>query len=410
MSALAVIYLMCIFAAAPVSAAEPFELHLLDVGQGQSVLVEADGHYMLLDAGGRDSSSFVVSYLQQMGIESIDYVAVSHYDEDHMSGAVGALHVFPVSRILLPSYAGEGELYNSFSTAAISNGADILHPKAGETFQFGDALVQVIGPVRSDYELENDRSLAFRIVYGEISCLICGDSEQQSETDMVDAGTDLSSDIYVVNHHGSNSSSSDYFLDAAAPSYALISCGRDNSYGHPAAEMLQRLQARGISMYRTDKQGTIILTSDGQNYSFSQEPCQDWTPGNALESDVSGLSPEDIAARGLELPAIGAEAGDGTGTDTATGGDSTGTDTSAGGDGTGTDTSAGGNGTDTGEAAGTGDTQGDYTYVCNENTRKFHYPDCNSVYQMKEENRVYTNLSREELIAQGYDPCGNCQP
>ena len=92
-------------------AAQPFELHLLDVGQGQCALIEADGHYMLMDGGGRSSSSFVVSYLKQQGIEYFDEIALSHYDEDHMSGLVGVLSVFPVNQILLPPYAGEGELY-----------------------------------------------------------------------------------------------------------------------------------------------------------------------------------------------------------------------------------------------------------------------------------------------------------
>lgn len=95
-------------------AAQPFELHLLDVGQGQSVLIEADGHYMLIDGGGRSSSSFVVSYLKQQGIDHLDLIAVSHYDEDHMSGLIGALSVFPDDELLLPSYEGEGSLYQSF--------------------------------------------------------------------------------------------------------------------------------------------------------------------------------------------------------------------------------------------------------------------------------------------------------
>ena len=151
-----------------VHAAQLFEMHLLDVGQGQCVLIEADGHYMLIDGGGRSSSSFVVSYLKQQGIERFDYIALSHYDEDHMSGLVGALSVFPCEQILLPSYAGEGDLYQSFATAAVSNGAGIQHPLAGDTFFLGNAIVEVTGPVRTDYEGENDCSLVFRITYGAV--------------------------------------------------------------------------------------------------------------------------------------------------------------------------------------------------------------------------------------------------
>ena len=342
-----------------VYAAEPFELHLLDVGQGQCVLIEAEDHYMLIDGGGRSSSSLVVSYLKQQGIDHFDLVAVSHYDEDHMSGVIGALSVFSTDEILLPPYAGEGELYQSLSTAAVSNGAVILHPIAGMEFSIGGATVEVVGPVRTDYEWENDRSLAFRITYCDVSCLVCGDAEGTSEWDMVNSGRDISADIYVVNHHGSRTSSTEPFLDVVSPSYALISCGKDNSYGHPTAEVLQCLQERGMQMYRTDLQGTVILYSDGYSIWADQELCQDWTPGKYEDQT-------------RQMPV-----GDGSG--------------------------------ESGDAAAS-DSAEEALYVCNTNTMKFHYPSCDSVKQMKESNRVNTNLSRDELIAQGYQPCGNCHP
>ena len=281
-----------------------------------------------------------------------------------MSGLIGALSVFPDDELLLPSYEGEGSLYQSFSSAAISNGASIQHPQMGDTYQLGGATVEVVGPARFDYELENDRSLAFRISYGDLTCLICGDTEQTSEQDMVSSGEDLSADVYVVNHHGSKTSSTDAFLDVVSPSYALISCGLDNSYGHPAQEVLERLQNRGVSIYRTDLQGTVVLYSDGSSYWFSQEACQDWTPGiykpqtREMPAPVGAGMPNDSLIE-TEDPAASA---------------------------------------------------GTYRYVCNTNTMKFHYPDCSSVTQMKEKNRMYTGLSREELMSQGFEPCGNCRP
>ena len=357
--AVAVLAAWMILSCFSVRAAQPFELHLLDVGQGQSVLVEADGHYMLLDGGGRSSSSFVVSYLKQLGIESFDLIGLSHYDEDHMSGLIGVLSVFPDGQVLLPSYTGEGELYQSFATAAVSNGAAILHPQAGDIFSLGNATVEVVGPVRTDYAVDNGRSLAFRITYGAVSCLICGDAEETAEMDMVNSGTDISADICVVNHHGSRTSTTDSFLDTVIPTYALISCGLGNSYGHPTVEVLQRLQERGIRMYRTDLQGTVVLYSDGSSVWSDQEPCQDWTPG--IAEGQTRTMPVD----------------DGTGQED-----------------------------DTASAESSAEPQ----YVCNTNTKKFHYPGCDSVKQMNESNRMNTNLSREELIAQGYQPCGNCRP
>lgn len=343
----------------PVYAAEPFELHVLDVGQGQSVLIEADSHYVLIDGGGREASSFVVSYVKQQGIEKLDYMAVSHYDEDHMSGVIGALNVFPCDVFLAPGYAGSGDLYQSLAAAAFSNGCDIIHPETGTVYEAGNARIEVIGPVRKDYGNDNDMSLCFRIGYGDRHFIICGDAESSSELDLVESGTDISADIYVVDHHGSSTSSMDAFLNAVSPSYAVISCGSQNGYGHPAMETMQRLQNHGISMYRTDVQGTVIACSDGNDIWFDLDPSDNWSAGTAA----------------LTLDA---------------------------------DTPSGG--VITRQAPLQEEESAVYDYVCNTNTRKFHYPDCKSVDQIKEENRLNTNLSRDELIAEGYKPCGNCNP
>ena len=106
-------------------AAETFEIHVLDVGQGQGVLINADGHYMLFDGGPRNTSSYVVSYLKQQGIENLDCIAVSHYEEDHISGIIGALEAFHCNVFLAPPYAGTGDLYQSLAVAALSNGCGI---------------------------------------------------------------------------------------------------------------------------------------------------------------------------------------------------------------------------------------------------------------------------------------------
>ena len=322
-----------------------FECHVLDVGQGQSVLLEADGHYMLIDGGGRNASSFVVSYLS--GIEKLDCIAVTHYDEDHYAGIIGVLKTIPCDLLVAPPYAGEGELYESLAAGALSNGCTIIHGKSGMIFEVGDADVEIIGPTRLDYPSENDRSLCFRVGYGEKHFLICGDAEQEAELDMVKSVAEMSADVYVVNHHGSFTSSMDAFLDAVNPGYAIISCGKDNAYGHPSMETLQRLQNHGISIFRTDEQGTIVAYSDGYDIWYDQVASDDWVN----RSIQVGEEPEEAEPQETQTQ--------------------------------------------------------EYTYVC---SKKFHYPDCKSVNQMKEENRLFTSLSREELLAEGYKPCGNCNP
>ena len=272
----------------PAHAGEPFILHMLDVGQGQSILIETDGHYLLIDGGGRDASSFVISYLKQQGVLKLDYIIASHYDEDHIAGLIGALSVFPVDYCLLPSYRGEGKLYQSFCVAAVSNGCTIEHPGLKSTYSIGNAQIEVAGPVSSDYAAENDRSLAVRVSFGDTSYLICGDAEHQAETDMVNCGEDLHSDLYVVDHHGSNTSSTDAFLNRVSPEYALISCGRDNAFGHPATETLQRLKDHGCTVYRTDKQGTVIAYSDGNIIWFNKEPYSGYAGGDDDNSFIMG--------------------------------------------------------------------------------------------------------------------------
>ena len=376
---------LIMFFSRPAQAAQPFELHLLDVGQGQSTLIGADGCWMLLDGGGREASSFVVRYLQEQGIEQLDYAAVSHYEEDHMSGVIGALYAFPCKALLLPSYSGDSQLYNSLSVAAVSNGCVIMHPQAGNTFSLGSALVEVVGPVRTDYADGNDLSLAFRFTYGDIRFLICGDAMQQSEQDMVESGEDLRADVYVVDHHGSSTSSMDFFLDAVSPSYAMISCKKDNGYGHPSMETLQRLQNHGVQLYRTDLQGTVIACSDGSSLWFTAQADESRQAGSssgltrAMPGDSTDLTGEEednkdnLPGSIPELNLI---------SDSRNG--------------------------EIGEEAE--ESLDSFTYVCNTNTKKFHWPDCRSVDQIKEKNRLDTNLSREELIEEGYEPCGNCHP
>ena len=352
-----------------IQAAEPFELHVLDVGQGQGILVEADGHYMLVDGGGRMASSFVVSYLKERRISKLDCVIASHYDEDHMAGLVGVLSAFPDDLFLAPDYAGQGALYDSLASAALSNGCVMMHARSGMTFGLGGARVEIVGPVSAGNANENDRSVAVRISYGDTAYLICGDTEQQGEMDMVASRADITADLYVVNHHGSSTSSIDAFLDAVTPTYAVISCGTGNAYGHPSIETMQRLQSREIQMYRTDRQGTIVAYSDGEDIWMSTYPCEDWSAGTLTSQEERTVdtaaegSLEENEADELLIQAQPKEMQDAS-----------------------------------------------MQYVCNTSTKKFHYPDCKSVSQMKEENRLYTELSREELIAEGYKPCGNCKP
>ena len=345
----------------------------LDVGQGNAVLVENDGLFLLIDGGDREYSSYVVSYLKQRGVEELAYVVASHYDADHINGIVGALNVFECDMVLAPDYVTDTRVYQSFCNVISEKDIALVYPAVGETYAFGDAEFAIVCPDRYGYGDENDNSVGLRLVYGENSFLICGDAGVEMEQKMMASGMELDSDVYLASHHGSNGSSSLEFLQAVSPAAVVISVGADNSYGHPTERVLNDIASVGAEIYRTDQYGTVTVTSDGHELSFSTEREYDETvePDETSKSDVSG------AASGTAGDGV---SGDGTVSGTVDAGES----------GTGTEVEA--------------------FYVLNHNTMKFHLPSCSSVKDIYTKNRIDFTGTREEVLEAGYVPCKRCNP
>ena len=345
------------------------KIHFLDVGQGACALIESDGHYMLIDGGGRDASSFTVSYLAQLGIEKFDYLVATHFDEDHIAGLVGVFNKFAVGTVLEPSYKADKSIYTSFKEAEKKSGAEVIIPEPGAEYTLGDAKFTVLAPKKPENSTdegtalnsseENNQSICVLLANGDNKVLFTGDAEQEEERYLVESGRDIRADVYLVGHHGSSSSSSELLLDAVRPKYAVISCGTGNDYGHPTQEVLDRLWDKDVSVFRTDEQGNIIMTSDGKEITWSTSPSETWAPG---------VVP-------AKAPDRNTESVEKTGTDAAE------------------------------------DNQtAENLYILNNNTMKFHRPGCSSVQKISEKNYGESSLSRDELIAQGYSPCGNCDP
>lgn len=245
----------------------------LDVGQGNCILAESDGHYLLIDGGDRSHSSFVVSYLQQRGITQLDYVLVSHYDADHLSGIIGVLYNYNVATLLTPDYTTGTKIYQSYINCIETQSLAPVHPQVGDSYTLGNASFTVVCPDNYDYDEENNRSLGIRLTDSNNSFLILGDAQSQSERTMLKQDITLSSNVYLVSHHGSASSSSENFLNAVNPQYAVISVGADNDYGHPAPKTLSRLTALHTQILRTDTSGTITAysTPDGLVWNLQKE-------------------------------------------------------------------------------------------------------------------------------------------
>ncbi len=259
-----------------------FTVTFLDVGQGNAVLVENDGLYMLIDGGGRDYSSYVVSYLQNQGVQELEYVVSSHYDADHLNGIVGALHVFSCGTLLAADYTADTRVYQSFLSVVEEKGITMQYPDMGATYTFGDAEFTIVCPDAYDYEDVNDNSIGIRLVYGENSFLICGDAGTEMEEVMMQSGLVIDSDVYMASHHGSAGSSSLEFLKAVSPEAVVISAGLGNSYGHPTSRVLEDIREIGAELYRTDLQGEIIVTSDGTRLEWNVAASEDFRSGEEL--------------------------------------------------------------------------------------------------------------------------------
>ena len=248
----------------------PFEMHFIDVGQALSVLVECDGQFMLYDGGNVDDGSLVVSYLQNQGVEELQYVFCSHAHEDHVGGLAAALAYFPAYHVYSPVTEASTKCFQDFVKYTRQQGLQVEVPAAGTVWQLGSATVTMLGPV-AQYSDTNDTSIVLRIDYGSTSFLLTGDMEKTAETDLVNSGANLKADVLQVGHHGSSTSTGYLFLNAVLPEMAVISCGVGNKYGHPHEETLSILRDAGVDLYRTDLQGTITIGSDGQNYTVGYE-------------------------------------------------------------------------------------------------------------------------------------------
>ena len=247
-----------------------FQMHFIDVGQALSVLVECDGQFMLYDGGNVDDGSLVVSYLQDQGVEELQYVFCSHAHEDHVGGLAAALAYFPADHVYSPVTEAGTKCFKDFVKYTQQQGLQVEVPTVGTTWPLGSATITQLGPVEQ-YSDTNDTSIVLRIDYGSTSFLLTGDMESDAERDLVNSGANLKADVLQVGHHGSSTSTSYIFLNAVLPEMGIISCGVNNKYGHPHQETLSILRDAGVDVYRTDLLGTITIASDGQNYTIGTE-------------------------------------------------------------------------------------------------------------------------------------------
>lgn len=259
------------------------EVHFIDVGQGDATLLISEDKAMLIDAGENDQGTRVWNYLRKRGIGegiSLEYCIGTHPDSDHIGGMDVILNKFPVEHIFLSNYSKDTKTYREVLDAVDYYSVDRILPKVGESYTLGDAVFTIVAPNREDYDDVNNGSVGVLVQHGGNRMLFLGDCEEEAEEDILQNGVPLQKiDLYKVSHHGSSSSSSEDFIEIIEPEYAVISVGEDNSYGHPHAEVLNRLRKAGTKLFRTDEQGSIVVESDGENLQFNTPPTESWQSG-----------------------------------------------------------------------------------------------------------------------------------
>lgn len=247
------------------------KIHYIDVGQGDATLIQCDGKNMLIDAGENDKGMQVRAYLKKQGVEKLDYVIGTHPDSDHIGGLDVVIYNFDCETILMPDYKKDTKTYDDVIQTIKNKHYKITSPVVGTTYELGEAKFTIIAP-NDKYDDANDASIGIIMRYGQQSFLFTGDAEETSEKDIIKNGIDIQAKVYKAGHHGSRTSSSDEMLALIRPEVVVISCGEDNSYGHPHASILNYCISNKIPIYRTDKQGTIVVTTDGKQLIWNMSP------------------------------------------------------------------------------------------------------------------------------------------
>jgi competence protein ComEC len=343
------------------------KVHFIDVGQGDSILIQTpEGNTILIDGGPQASASRLVSYIKNLGITKLNVVVATHPHEDHIGGLVSVLNSFEVGNIIDSGVNHTTKIYTEYLNTIKSKNINLINWELGQVFKIGDGVeFKILGPITSSSDLNNS-SIVIRLTYNNNSFLFAGDAQSSEEGKIISSGENLKSDVLKVGHHGSSSSSSIKFLKAVSPVISVISCGVGNSYGHPHNITLKNLTSIGSIIYRTDLTGSIVIQSDGNTinvitgspYTYTEPKTTETTQVTETTQPSQTSPPETTAPTETVQPQQPQQVG---------------------------------------------------AYVGSIKSDIFHYPNCRYVKKILPENMIWF-ASRDDAIAQGYRPCKVCNP
>lgn len=332
----------------------------LDVGQGNSVFIECDDHYMLIDGGKSDQSSKIHSFLEKKDIEKLDFVVATNTSEENVGGLAAALKEYDCDMVLAPTNEAANEAYADFLKYTEKNKKSVTVPEVNDTYTLGDAKISVLACASKIY---GTQPIILQIQHFDTKYLFASDVKTEEESALCKQyGEALKSDVLFIGNHGSSVSSSDVFLDTVNPKIAMLSVDGNDGSGLLESKVLDALHQRNIDLYRTDCNGDIKVVSDGKSINISTAKKanldQLLTPGfvptpEPTPTPTPEPTPEPVVEEQQPI---------------------------------------------------------EQYYIINTNTGKFHYPTCRSIKRMKDKNKLEFTGTRDDVLARGYSPCMICNP
>ena len=244
-------------------------VHFIDVGQGDSILLESDGEFILIDAGEFEYGEKVLSFINDRCADKIKYMIATHPHSDHIGGLRTVLDSIPTENFITVETDADTFGWTKTLKRVEDEGINYIDAVPGNQYTFGSSKFTILGPVDHNYEGYNNYSVVIKAECGDISFLLTGDAERKSEYEMLDAGEDLSADVLKCGHHGSSDATTTRLLKAVDPVFAVVSCAKNNDYGHPHKETLEKLDLLSTQVFRTDTQGSISFYTDGTSLTVS---------------------------------------------------------------------------------------------------------------------------------------------
>mgnify|MGYP006287325783 CR=1 FL=1 len=338
--------IILLFSFTTVLAAKQLKVHYIDVGQGDSILIEAPNNQtMLIDGGPKERGSNLRFYINSNSINELDYVVSTHPHADHIGGLLTILEDFEVGKVIDSGKVHTSKTYEDYLTMIDRKGIPYEVGRTGDKLKLGDVSIKILHPDNTDYDL-NNTSVVMHIKYGKARFLFMGDVEEEAEDEILENNKSVYAQFLKVGHHGSGTSTSTEFLKKVKPQVAVIMCGEDNNYGHPHESTVNKLKGNEINVYRTDKNGTIVIKTDGESYSIDKQ----------FESKITGENYQE-KTKDEDKP----------------------------------------------------NSNNKDKFVGSIESDKYHNPGCRWAEKIKPENEIWFD-SVEEAKAEGYKPCGTCSP